>query len=271
MAVTERCRARVNRAITQVHELNSQVRAYLSRRPYEVIGERASSPDEIVLRLVVTEPSPLEWSVLVGEIIHDLRSTLDHLAWGLSELNSGSAPYPLPNSWRRIQFPICDTAAEFSREASNRLWALAPADVAAIEALQPYSGGQGTRLRFLRDLSNIDKHRTLHLLCAMLQAQQEYVRAVSAQDCELEAVDIVAAGPVIDGSVLGRVRLRLAGPRPRITVSENFIFDICLEDPSPLTPWRLDAVSALLALSFDVSDVVDNFASRFVSPGGSAL
>jgi hypothetical protein len=50
-------------------------------------------------------PDPV--AVAIEEILHNLRSSLDLLAWELHVVNE-APPQPLPDGspWRRIQFPI---------------------------------------------------------------------------------------------------------------------------------------------------------------------
>ena len=53
------------------------------------------------------------WGVLIGEILHNLRSALDHLIWQLVILETGAPP-----TTTKTAFPIFETAAGYkSREA----------------------------------------------------------------------------------------------------------------------------------------------------------
>jgi hypothetical protein len=112
-------------------------------------------------------------SVCVGDIIHNLRSALDHLAWQLAcAFTDGN-----PSQSRRIQFPIEDDPKTFKTRCGKLqdhgawLAEIDPAHRAVIEEFQPYRGWaspsqrwfacDGHELALLRDLSNIDKHRML--------------------------------------------------------------------------------------------------------------
>jgi len=56
---------------------------------------------------VIAQPPWQRWSVIVGEVVHDLRSALDQLAWAASLEWSGPAPEPLTGRWRQVSFPVC--------------------------------------------------------------------------------------------------------------------------------------------------------------------
>jgi hypothetical protein len=91
-------------------------------------------------------------SVLLGEIVYNLRSALDYLAFELARHDSGQIQ-------ENTQFPIDDTPEKFARSITTRLRGVSSAHVLLIEKLQPYTGCNWTEV--LRDISNPDKHRQL--------------------------------------------------------------------------------------------------------------
>lgn len=95
---------------------------------------------------------PFLSQILTGQIINGLRSALDYLVANLAQLDSGRAK-------RRTQFPIEDSAKDFSGRTTSFLAGLNRAHIAAIEKLQPYNGCVWTKR--LRVLSNLDKHNSL--------------------------------------------------------------------------------------------------------------
>lgn len=108
-------------------------------------------------------------SVIVGDIVHNLRSTLDHLTWQLACYHTGGNPL----NPQRVQFPIEDKLAVFAKRCKPDGWIgeIAPAHQTIIERYQPYHGLNTPSQQFwtlyvhelalLRDLSNADKHRVL--------------------------------------------------------------------------------------------------------------
>ena len=103
--------------------------------------------------------------LLVGDIVHNMRSALDHLVFELALLHTGGK-VARPD---RTQFTIRDCNDRFERAAAQDLAEVAPQHRDLIEKFQPYHtmdadvavGLYFHPLAMLRDLSNSDKHRIL--------------------------------------------------------------------------------------------------------------
>jgi hypothetical protein len=95
---------------------------------------------------------------MVGDILHNLRSGLDHLAWKLVEVSGGT-----PDN--RTEFPIFkDKAAWESASRKKKVKGMHRAIVAEIDSMQPYhleDGAHRTLLWILQNLNNRDKHRLI--------------------------------------------------------------------------------------------------------------
>lgn len=108
-----------------------------------------------------TPITPIEWSIRVGEILHNLRSALDHLVWQLV-LANGQEPS------RQNAYPIVNDESEWSRN-KHRLKGVTPRVETIVERLQPYTGGINLpfdvrAFGMLHTLCNIDKHRHLNMV-----------------------------------------------------------------------------------------------------------
>ncbi len=153
---------RVRRAGIHLTNLNRRVNALCKRISDDVVIER--KPQVFVSengkrRKVVfgnakfpIKPVPHIVSILVGEIIYNLRAALDYLIYELAYLDSGS----IVNG---TQFPIHDTVEGFKGRRDFHLKGVSDKHVAIIERLQPYNGCNWTHI--LQRLSNPDKH--MHL------------------------------------------------------------------------------------------------------------
>jgi hypothetical protein len=108
-----------------------------------------------------------EWALWVGEIIFDLRSALDHLAYQLHVRRfKGRIPEEVE---RASQFPIYDTPAKWESNL-RRIERLSRRDQTALRHLQP-DKTQDDRWQYVRPrlwvlstIHNIDKHRRLHVV-----------------------------------------------------------------------------------------------------------
>jgi hypothetical protein len=150
------------------------------------IGERVAEPDFMTtwtdrdrqgrVRIRVKEISqiPDDWHVRIGECVHDMRSALDHLAYGLNIIGSSKDP---PPNHRASAFPIFPDQNTY-RHGSRALIAHFPRGAKTrVERLQPYRGRKDDpfsprRLSDLSELSNIDKHRRFPVTAPSLRLYQ---------------------------------------------------------------------------------------------------
>ena len=135
----ESARLKLIRAAEGIQVVHDKIAAYSSEHPYEIITESDGTEKLNVFR----EPPP-EISVLGGEVIYQIRSALDHLAFDLIKMNPSGVT--LPNRWfDRCEFPL------WTRLPANRVPPLLKSDFASvlpgitdepfalIESLQPYN------------------------------------------------------------------------------------------------------------------------------------
>ncbi len=99
----------------------------------------------------------------LGDCIHNFRATLDNLAFTIASENN---PGGLSSAERRaVSFPITDQRAAFRQASTRDAIAKMPRRAqACIQRLQPFKYGteaQTHPLFILRQLSNLDKHRSI--------------------------------------------------------------------------------------------------------------
>jgi hypothetical protein len=125
----------------------------------DVVDE--STGEQIWRTTKTPPPPPPELSILVGDVLHDARSALDHVAWELVKRAGGE---PDENS----AFPIFTDEQRYKSAVGRRTHGMADDMVNAIERWQPWriANPPAAPLAWLQELSNIDKHRHLHLTVA---------------------------------------------------------------------------------------------------------
>lgn len=159
----------------------------ISREPQADTGRVA-----LVLRLPKMDPTI---SVIMGDCIHNLRCSLDHL---ISQLADHQTPDRADSICRNNQFPICRDVADWSAQvARQRLNGLCPEAVALVESFQPYHDGNDP-LKILATLNNIDKHRNLNIGVAL--AEHVWATVTVPEGFHLDVYG--AIGPFTDGDVL---------------------------------------------------------------------
>lgn len=128
------------------------------RQNRSIVPDRELNAYRITMEL---PPVPLRIAVLFGEIMHHLRSCLDHVAHVLV-WSSGKQPREGAGG---TAFPVRQTLDKGPARVQPAVW-----DEAAsfVESIQPYSDPErrGTEhpLQQITDLNNVDKHRLLHVV-----------------------------------------------------------------------------------------------------------
>jgi hypothetical protein len=98
---------------------------------------------------------------IAGDVVHNLRSALDHLAMQLAIVGSTESGRPLTEKEiRQIEFPIAETDAKYESDKARKVKGMRPEAVKALDMLKPYKGGNDPLWR-IHELDNIDKHRAL--------------------------------------------------------------------------------------------------------------
>src|SRR5258708_39516599 len=97
--------SKVERAKKHIEDLNSALDAFWSTEPNRISFEDNPNSGERSYYLVNVAEIPLEILVIIGDVLHNLRSALDHLAFQLPR-----APGKV-RGW--TQFPIVENVAEY--------------------------------------------------------------------------------------------------------------------------------------------------------------
>jgi hypothetical protein len=156
-----------------------------------------------------TAPPTMEWSLCVGDCIHQLRSALDSCVWEFATMDGRKPPRP-----QRVQFPIVGEAERWTRAVTDHLQTVPDAIVERIRAVQPFNRPVDLRptdgLLILQELSNQDKHRSHVRAVVDTQELAHKVRlefADEAASARNGPPDITVHGPDLeDGAVLSELK-----------------------------------------------------------------
>jgi hypothetical protein len=171
---------KLERANENIRNLEREIAVHLAPVPlvhFEGVHATVTQQDREAwekLRDYTHQKVPLRFSILAGEIIHHLRSSLDHLAWQLSDPTTRDA------ARRWIEFPILDIdpgncgmnktkRSQFCRKVQS---ITSPTALARIDSLQPHrrSDPLDDPLWLIHDMDITDKHRELVLVAATARA-----------------------------------------------------------------------------------------------------
>jgi hypothetical protein len=199
-------REKIARAREDFQTIEGEVRAWFAGKLYPVIhyhdsltGWHSVKPEPI------TELIPLRWPVVLGELIHDLRSALDHLITLLVIANGQTTN-------RGNQFPIYSygrdatwTKSDWSQRRSHFrrcVSGMSSDDIAVIKSLQPYRRRRRARLPYIAletiaEFSNLDKHQTLPAVFTVTVPWQTYRVNVTAPPGTREVARRVPTGGTV--------------------------------------------------------------------------
>lgn len=269
------CREKQRRGLEHLRDLDSAIADWIGEpgvepKPYRLSGEFRPESGEYVFEGELLKPiddDALKWGVILGDALHNLRSALDQLIAQLVLLNTGK------RSTSANAFPICDTGATYwsigkKGEPSKRettLKGISDTHKALIDEMQPYR----TRippsaihaLSALRDLSNRDKHRLIHLTAFAVD-----FRSKEALDdlfiANADAGERVSTffAPLRYGQKTDvfRVKYSCPGPNPDVEAKKDPPLGIGVSESRA----RLEHV---YALGEDVGAMIEVFAPDFAS------
>jgi hypothetical protein len=262
---------RLKRADQHLRTLNRKESAFLDKKDRRIGGYFDANASEYVFRLEGEMPDP-RIGIFVGEFAHNLRAALDNLVWQLVRLRGGSPT-------RRTEFPIYESRKRYRDRGRATLRGVSTDDRAAIELIQPFEAGESapdTYLALLAWLNNIDKHRFLHVGCAMPVTFMPMYYApgggikkrvpglfpwnpLPVKDVA-KVLDVRYVPPVTsyDRAELMRVRIETSGTDPQMQVKGSPPLQIALSDPKHAL-----ILTDLKVMRKLVADIVDGFRPRF--------
>jgi hypothetical protein len=153
--------AKLARANDQIKSLRAQLHAAMEpdgpALTTELVRDTYEGQPALTLRVTAMPIFSPGISVLIGEIVHDLRSALDNLAWAMIQ-----PARPHARVAERVYFPLAKSSRSFWRGVNQQLPGTSAAQRSLVEQYQPYHRSpKGRAMRTLRTLSNTDKHRAL--------------------------------------------------------------------------------------------------------------
>lgn len=193
---------KLKRAAHFADELRQAIHDYRFSDAFYVEQSADQRQGTIDFTLRVRTPPPLdEWSLLLGDCVHNLRSALDHLAWQLDSKPDSGTAFPIrmkaPNDWP----PAC--VARMNPEAQP-----------IVDAVQPHWEALAGRVPSRHPLATVhaldidDKHK-------VLIGTSEALGGDSMSGIPFGAsIEHIVAAPFADGSPMGRMRLPVGAETP---------------------------------------------------------
>jgi hypothetical protein len=231
-------RIKVNRARHHIGELREKMLEYLRRNPFFLRVEAGPISESKQWTIQIREEVPVEFSAIIGDVIHNLRAALDLAAVQLVRLNGQSD-----------EDAFSKTAEKFDEVLRNRnMQRASPEAVELVKSLKPYND----QLRALHDLDIMDKHQAL-----------------------IPTADMIEMPPFLGGKELKpgiRVPIREGASAPVdpemtpfVRIGHAYQGTFCLEFPSGQAPplGGKEIIPALIRLANSIEQIVESFADLY--------
>ncbi len=207
-------RAKIARAWDHLDTLDVETTTFVQSNPVTILSEYEPKTCKFTFRLAQPSRAPfIRWGVIVGDVLHEASSALDHVAWQL-------ALKKRPNPRRQTAFPVCVAEGDWERKSTRAMVQhIATEDRDWIKSKQPYPAPDGERPEthahaMLRKLSNMDKHQVLH--AALLMPLDIDAEPVIGSDIErLNDVEFFINNPIEEAQYSPALPSPRPGPSPR--------------------------------------------------------
>lgn len=150
-----RIMTKIERAKKHFDDLQLVSQAFFASNPYTVGVKRDPQSRKPVYYVTSIQPFPVEFYTITADVIHNLRVSLDHLAYQLFLVG------PDGRQNAEFNFPFRNNSSQFESFLRGVVKSLRQDAIEALRSLEPYRGGKGHELWVLNRLNNIDKHRLL--------------------------------------------------------------------------------------------------------------
>jgi hypothetical protein len=154
---------RLERASEHIDALRHEARMFMMAEP-QAYGMRTDDKPlesgEYIIRAKVFRPPPPRMGIIAADAAHNLRASLDMIAWQLPKKIGA----PAPDDDTQTAFPICsDDSAWESRSTKRMIEWIDDDAVGIIKALQPYDRPipECYKLQVVQSIDNWAKHKAI--------------------------------------------------------------------------------------------------------------
>jgi hypothetical protein len=139
----------------------------------------------VEFRLILRREPPVEeWSLILGDVLHNLRSVFDNVVWALATLDGAAPKHP-----SQVTFPVTRDQPDWDKRTGT-LESIPVDLLERIRALQPWASGvdrEESLLWLLHRFDIIDKHQGL--ITASLHLKRLLTGGINFGHASVEAMD----------------------------------------------------------------------------------
>lgn len=251
--------AKLGRAYEHTQTVKGEILGWRNSNPYIVTREHNSdfTRHSLVAHLGI-KPMAVRWTLMVGDVVHNLRAALDHLVYAIAIFEAnGQEPPPKADT---LAFPLCDDPDSFTgaNGAKRRIASLSDPVRAAIEGCQPYNRRHPELpplLSVLNTLEKTDKHKLLRL--AFSSTAQGDIGFTGPPIEGLSVQFWANPAEIEEGTEILAYTCSRSAPDMKFDRFELFISVTLLHGAGPNGKDRTDAVALLTALNQEVREIIE--------------
>jgi len=214
--------------------LDAETTRFVREHPYRVVSKYYAQTRHVTARFRQekrVDAPELRWGVLVGDVLHELSSVLDHIAWQFALRHKA-------NPDRRTAWPVCMTEEAWDeRWCKDMVRHILDPHRTFIRERQPYHAPNGTApeshaFAMLRELSRVDKHKILHTALLVPLDVDVLFDLTDVEPISADDVTMFVDEPIHHGAKFARVvGLRPAGPNPDVQVKAKLSLYVAFVGP----------------------------------------
>jgi hypothetical protein len=253
--------SKINHAKQLKTELQKELDSFFVVHPYKFDTKLDPQSKRLIYFVTKADKVPEEISLITGDIIQNLRSSLDHLAYKLFIVGTGNG-----TEGSHIYFPIADDLDQYERGKVRKTEGLDQRAKDLIDAVKPYREGNEILWK-IHKLNNIDKHRLLvtvgssfrsldlgaHVIASMKEVFPD--QSIPSMSAFFKPADNLFPLKVGD-------ELFIDGPNAKPNPEMQFKFEIVLNEPNFVEGAPL--IETINSMIDEVESLVPKFKSQII-------
>ena len=246
---------KVERAKDHIRDLSNKIVDYLKSKPFRVVVEQEEGSSNHLWTLRVKHDVPRLYAAIIGDIIHNLRASLDLLA---TELVTESGGNP-----KNVYFPFGSDEAGLDEMIKKRhIDRAGQKAVDLVKSFKPYKGGNNL-LRALHDLDITDKHKSLIPVAHYAGIKNFQMTNASGP---MLTIQNLHCGPIRDGMILMSLP-----PAGNVAIGQSFQPSLKLTLNEEVLETDEDLIQFLSRLATMVEDMISQFEQYSEEQGGDQV
>jgi hypothetical protein len=246
-------RLKLKRANKHIRDLDIALKAFKKTNPHKIATKR-NDKGYLIVYVKSVKKVPINFALLAGDALFNLRSALDHTAlqlWVASGCHG---------NLKDVYFPISESPAKHGARVAVQIQGARPDIVKALDLIEPYKAGLGHQLWVLHRLNITDKHRLLLTVAigyrppSLTDIIAAKLAAAGKPKTSYGVVARVGQNEPLYATKAGDILLEDQTPNAKFSKHMKFTTEITLNEPE--VPSSDSIIKTLHDLSKLVADVI---------------